>query len=114
MSEENNSTKEIGRGIIRKGIGEILMLIEGGKLRADLEETPQRVVNALEEMLDGYETDIGSLFKTFDGEGKDMIVAVKDIEFTSLCEHHLLPFSGVAHVAYLPVDRVRGASKDGQ
>jgi len=94
--------EEYVRGIIR-GIE--------GSIRPDLEETPRRVQTALTEMLDGYSVDIDSLFKTFEGEGQDQIVVIRNIKFTSFCEHHLLPFSGTAHVAYLPVKKVIGASK---
>jgi GTP cyclohydrolase I len=62
-------------------------------------------------MLSGYNVDIDSLFKTFDGEGKDQIVVAKDIEVWSCCEHHLLPFHCSVSVAYLPVKRVIGVSK---
>jgi len=97
-----------------KIISAVLMLldaIEGKPLRKELLETPNRVQRAFEELFDGYNTDIDALFKTFDGEGKDQIVAVKDIKFTSTCEHHLMLFSGVAHVAYLPKGKAIGASK---
>ncbi|MBA7499202.1 GTP cyclohydrolase 1 [subsurface metagenome] len=89
----------------------LLEEIEGKPIRAGTKETPQRVSKALPELFDGYTTDIKRLFKTFDGEGKDQIVAVRNIEFTSFCEHHILPFTGLAHIAYLPKDRVIGASK---
>ncbi len=89
----------------------ILEAIEGTPLRHDLEETPTRVQRALEEMLDGYATDIDDIFKTFDGEGTDEIIVARNIPFVSLCEHHLLLFIGRAHVAYLPDGRAIGASK---
>jgi len=79
--------------------------------REGLLKTPQRVVKAYDEMLDGYTSNIDALFTTFDGEGRDQIIAVKDISFVSMCEHHMLPFTGLAHVAYLPVNKVIGASK---
>ena len=96
---------------IMSAVTTILTEIEGEPLRKDLLETPRRVANALAEMLSGYNTDIDSLFKSFDGEGTDQIIAVRDISFASMCEHHLLVFSGVAHVAYLPNGRAIGASK---
>jgi GTP cyclohydrolase I len=93
-------------------VAQILVAIEGHyPLRKDLNETPVRVLHALEEMLDGYDTDIDMIFKSFEGEGTDEIIIMRDIPFTSFCEHHLLPFSGVAHVAYLPNGKVIGASK---
>ena len=92
-------------------IRDLLYQIEGQPLRPDLEETPDRVVRALEEMLDGYNVDIPALFKVSDGEGQDQIVALRDIETWSICQHHLLPFRCRIHVAYLPIDKVIGASK---
>src|SRR5262245_24353228 len=80
-------------------------------VRADTEalaETPRRVARAYAEML----TPIPFEATTFpNDEGYDEFVVLKDIPFSSLCEHHLLPFSGVAHVAYLPGDRLLGLSK---
>ena len=85
--------------------------LKDGELRAALKETPSRVEKAWGEMLNGYDIDINSLFKTFDGEGKDQIVAVTNINDYSICEHHLLPFFIDASVIYLPKDKVIGVSK---
>lgn len=78
----------------------------------DLPETSERVVKAFEEMLSGYKVKIPSLFKMFESPSDEMVVC-SDIEFVSVCEHHLLPFVGVAHVGYLPGDesKVIGLSK---
>ena len=74
----------------------------------DLEETPRRLVHAYAELLSVPEFDLTS----FDNaEEYDELVLVRDIPFRSLCEHHLLPFTGVAHVGYLPADRILGLSK---
>ena len=74
----------------------------------DLRDTPRRVAAALEEMLTPTAFDL----TTFpNDEGYDELVLVRDIPFHSLCEHHLLPFVGRAHVAYLPGDRILGLSK---
>lgn len=70
--------------------------------RDGLTDTPRRVVKAYTEMLDGYNTDIGSLLAVRFDEHHDELVAVTGIDFTSLCEHHLLPFIGTATVAYIP------------
>lgn len=78
-----------------------------------MEETPERVIRALLEMTNGYKvTDhaLSRMLKTFP-DSCDEMVLVRNIEFTSLCEHHLLPFMGVAHVAYLPENKVLGLSK---
>jgi GTP cyclohydrolase IA len=80
--------------------------------RDGLKLTPQRSEKAFKFLTSGYATDIrelvnGALFKV----KYDEMVIVKDIEFFSMCEHHLLPFFGKIHVAYLPADRVIGLSK---
>lgn len=79
--------------------------------RDGLLETPKRVAKMYAEMFRGLHVDPSThLEKTFDVECGE-IVLIRDIEFTSMCEHHLLPFSGYAHVAYIPKDRVAGLSK---
>lgn len=81
--------------------------------REGLQETPKRVVNAFEEYCSGYQLDPAAyLAKTFeDVGGYDEIILLRDIPFCSLCEHHLAPFVGRAHIAYLPNKRVVGISK---
>jgi GTP cyclohydrolase I len=79
--------------------------------REGLLYTPQRVAGMLREILGGAEDDPAELLDvTYDERHEEMIV-LRDIPFYSLCEHHLLPFSGVAHVAYIPRGRVVGISK---
>jgi GTP cyclohydrolase I len=76
-----------------------------------IRETPARFLNAFAEMTSGYLDDPAELLSTvFPAPSSDLIV-LKDIEFTSLCEHHLMPFSGVAHVGYIPGVSVVGLSK---
>src|SRR4051794_13905335 len=81
--------------------------------REGLRETPSRVVNAYEELLGGYrECPHEVLDRTFTEIGTyDNFVLMRDIDFVSHCEHHMLPFIGKAHVAYVPVERVVGLSK---
>ena len=81
--------------------------------REGLLDTPKRVVKAYEEFFEGYTKDASAeLQKTFeDIEGFDDMVVVKDIDFVSHCEHHLVPILGKAHVAYWPNERVVGLSK---
>jgi GTP cyclohydrolase I len=79
--------------------------------REGLLETPRRVAKMYEEMFAGLHLDPARHLDVTFAENYDEIVLVRDIEFTSMCEHHLLPFRGVAHVAYIPNGRVTGLSK---
>lgn len=96
---------------VSENVKSLLLAIEGGPLRPQLVETPLRVEKMFSEIFDGYSMDIDSLFRSFDGEGKDQLVIIKDIETWSWCEHHMLPFFVSVSVGYLPKDRVIGASK---
>ncbi len=80
--------------------------------RQGLERTPERVARMYDELLAGYRVDPQALINNalFDVEYDEMVI-VRDIEFYSLCEHHMLPFVGSAHVAYLPTKKVIGLSK---
>lgn len=80
--------------------------------RDGLLDTPRRVVSSLRELTSGYHVDVAALLATtFDVNGHDALVVVRDVPFYSLCEHHLLPFHGTVTVGYLPRDRVVGLSK---
>jgi GTP cyclohydrolase I len=90
----------------------VLLKIGEDPERQGLLRTPQRADKALRFLTSGYDTDVqsivnGALFE----EQCDEMVVVKDIEFYSMCEHHLLPFFGTMHVAYLPNNRLIGLSK---
>ncbi len=90
----------------------ILEYIEDSSDREGLQKTPERVIKSFEEIYAGYGMDAEEvLSSTFNGEGYDGIVLLRDIEFHSTCEHHLQPFKGRAHVAYIPTDRIVGISK---
>jgi GTP cyclohydrolase I len=86
---------EDGVRLILEGIGEDLE-------RAGLKETPERVARLYEEIFAGLKTPTEELCKSIEGESHDELVLIKDIPFYSICEHHLLPFIGKAHVAYIP------------
>ena len=93
-------------------VSTLLKYIEGDNDREGLIDTPKRVVQSFEEIYSGYDMDPAEvLSSTFNGEGYDGIVLLRDIEFHSTCEHHLQPFKGRAHVAYIPTDRIVGISK---
>ena len=90
----------------------ILEYLENNPTREGLLDTPKRVIDSFDEIFSGYGQDAADvLSSTFNSEGYDGIVLLRDIEFHSTCEHHLQPFSGKAHVAYIPVERIVGISK---
>jgi GTP cyclohydrolase IA len=93
-------------------VREILAKLGEDPTREGLANTPERVDKALKFLTSGYATDIAKLVNGALYEVKyDEMVVVKDIEFFSLCEHHMLPFYGKMHVAYLPKSKVIGLSK---
>ncbi len=95
-----------------KAIREILISVGEDPEREGLDRTPQRIARMYDEILAGYKTDPVALVNEalFDVTYDEMVV-VKDIEFFSMCEHHMLPFYGRAHVAYVPTNKVIGLSK---
>ncbi|MEO8613366.1 MAG: GTP cyclohydrolase I FolE [Chloroflexota bacterium] len=97
---------------IEEATKDILSAVGEDPSREGLLNTPNRVARMYTELLSGYRTDPVKLINgaLFDVEYDDMVI-VKDIEFSSLCEHHMLPFIGHAHVAYIPRGKVIGLSK---
>ncbi len=79
--------------------------------REGLQETPKRILKAWNELFKGYNENPADLFKVFQADGCDQMVILKDIELYSTCEHHMLPFYGKAHIAYIPDKHVLGISK---
>ena len=96
---------------IEKAVREILFAVGENPDREGLLKTPNRVARAYAELMAGMRGDPRQHLKTVFHERYDEIVLLRDIEFHSLCEHHLLPFTGKAHVAYLPDGKVVGLSK---
>jgi len=98
---------------IEAAVREFLLGIGENPDREGLEGTPDRVARACEEIFGGMQEDPGAhLRKQFHEPGNEEMVIVKDIPFSSMCEHHLLPFVGKAHVCYIPRDgRITGLSK---
>ena len=97
---------------IEEAVKSILIAIGEDPEREGLRETPQRVARMYAEIFDGIHRDPGEVVDSFFGdEHYQEIVMVRDIAFYSSCEHHLVPFHGKAHVAYIPQGRVTGLSK---
>ena len=96
---------------IEQAVRTILTAIGEDPDRPGLLDTPRRVARMYSEMFAGLACDPSRHLRVTFPEEYEEIVLVRDISFTSMCEHHLLPFSGVAHVAYIPKGRVTGLSK---
>lgn len=106
MITEENKIK------IMNAVRDILEAVGEDPNRAGLVETPKRVANMYEEMFAGLDNDPTQHLKLFDETSNDEMVIVKDIPFSSMCEHHLLPFIGKAHIAYIPSNnKIIGLSK---
>ena len=92
-------------------VRELLVALGEDPDREGLVETPRRVVAAFEETFGGRDVDIPKLLSVGFEEGHDEMVILRDVPFFSTCEHHLIPFHGVAHIGYVPSGRVVGLSK---
>ena len=104
--------KDIERHEAEDAVRKLLQYLEVDAKREGLEETPKRVIDSFDEIFAGYKQNPSEvLASTFNAEGYDGIVLLRDIEFYSTCEHHLQPFRGRAHVAYIPTDKIVGISK---
>lgn len=95
---------EEGVRLILSGVGEDLE-------RPGLKDTPVRVAKMFEEIFSGLEASGDDLLKPIEGESHEEMVLLKDIPFYSVCEHHLLPFIGRAHIAYIPAGKIVGLSE---
>ena len=100
------------KNLVAGAISTILQAVGEDPTRSGIADTPSRVARMYDELLSGYKTDPVELLNNalFDVEYDEMVV-VKDIDFYSMCEHHMLPFYGHASVGYLPEDKVIGLSK---
>lgn len=103
----------VDKARIERAVAELLAAIGEDPTRAELVDTPHRVAEAYDEFFAGIDVDpLKHLAKVVPLEGgKSDAVVVRGIRFRSICEHHLLPFSGMAHLAYLPSDRIVGLGR---
>lgn len=109
---KDNVSNEAGRTArIAEAVHEILEAIGEDTSRPGLKDTPQRVARMYSELFSGLREDLTVHLDSLFEERYDEMVVLRDISFHSMCEHHLLPFMGKAHVAYLPKGKVVGISK---
>jgi GTP cyclohydrolase IA len=104
-------TQEVDQPRIARAVREILLAVGENPDREGLRETPARVARMYAELFGGLHEDPRCHLKKFFTEKYDEVVLVRDISFNSMCEHHMLPFMGKAHIGYLPDGRVVGLSK---
>lgn len=110
--ESPNPSDPRPAGYVQEAFKRLIVDAEGSKhTREGLVETPARASKAWIERMKGYREKPEDLFKTFDSEGYDEMVCVRDIPFYSTCEHHLEDIMGMAHIAYLPDGKIVGLSK---
>jgi len=103
--------KKVDTARIEKAVKEILLAVGEDTEREGLKGTPRRVANMYAELLAGMREDPKQHLRSVFTENYDEIVLLRDIPFYSICEHHLMPFIGSAHIAYLPSGAVLGVSK---
>ncbi|MEL7496895.1 MAG: GTP cyclohydrolase I FolE [Planctomycetota bacterium] len=111
MNLPEKITSEVDIPKLKEAVRMILTAIGEDPDRPGLQETPRRVAHMYEEMFSGLRLDPARHLSVTFPEYYNEMVLIRDISFTSMCEHHLLPFSGVAHVAYIPDGKVTGLSK---
>jgi GTP cyclohydrolase I len=103
----------IDQNKVQRAVADLLLALGEDPNKEGIKNTPQRVARMFAELLKGRDQDPLALLKTTFTEDHDEIVMVKDISFTSICEHHLVPFVGKAHIAYIPNENgtITGLSK---
>ena len=112
MDDKNSSKTNVNKPLVRKTVLQLLKAIGEDPKREGLKNTPDRVSRMYVELLSGYTADPEKIINdALFNISYDEMVLVRDIEFYSLCEHHMLPFIGRAHIAYIPDGKVIGLSK---
>ena len=111
MNEAQQPEQNVDIEAIEAAVRSILVAVGEDPNRPGLQATPRRVARMYEEMFAGLHVQPERHLQVVFPESYDEMVLIRDIPFTSMCEHHLLPFSGVAHVAYIPDGKVTGLSK---
>jgi GTP cyclohydrolase I len=111
IEDEDALPKAFNTAAIRKAVREIIRAVGEDPTREGLRETPRRVADMYAEVFSGLRQDPADVLRVGFEEGHQELVLVKDIPFYSMCEHHFLPFHGLAHVGYIPNGRVVGLSK---
>jgi GTP cyclohydrolase I len=111
MSQKAKSSGGVDLARIERAVREILFAVGENPDREGLLQTPERVARSYAELFAGLHENPRVHLRTVFTQRYDEVVLLRDIEFHSLCEHHLLPFTGRAHVAYLPDGKVVGLSK---
>ena len=112
MSDTNDVlTDKVDHARIATAVREILVAVGEDPDREGLRETPNRVARMYAELFAGLRKDPADHLRTAFTEKYDELVVLRDISFNSMCEHHLMPFEGVAHIAYLPDGKIAGISK---
>jgi len=109
--EQDEKLRSFDTARLRKAVREIIQAVGEDPNREGLIETPRRVADMYAEVFSGLRQDPADVLRVGFEEGHQELVLVKDIPFYSMCEHHFLPFHGVAHVGYIPNGRVVGLSK---
>ena len=113
LKPASNDLERPSRATAEEAVRTLLSYFGEDPTREGLLDTPKRFIGAYEEFLSGYKDDpVALLSRTFDEvEGYQDIVLMRDIRFVSHCEHHMQPMIGIAHVAYLPSEKIVGISK---
>jgi GTP cyclohydrolase IA len=111
QNAQDDNLRSFDTARLRKAVREIIQAVGEDPNREGLIETPRRVADMYAEVFSGLRQDPADVLRVGFEEGHQELVLVKDIPFYSMCEHHFLPFYGVAHVGYIPNGRVVGLSK---